>query len=67
MNAQEYLLVCAPLPLVAVQGEVAAALLQLVLVAEAVLHVQTFLRMLTAPYFILSDAHLLCPWPQQLI
>ena len=48
MNAQEYLLVCAPLPLVAVQGEVAAALLQLVLVAEAVLHVQIILRMLTA-------------------
>ena len=48
MNAQEYLLVCAPLPLVAVQGEGAAALLQLVLVAEAVLHVQIILLMLTA-------------------
>ena len=48
MNAQEYLPVCVPLPLVAVQGEGAAALLQLVLVAEAVLHVQIILRMLTA-------------------
>ena len=48
MNVPESLLVCAPLPLVTVQGGGAAVLLQLVLVAEAVLHVQIILLMLTA-------------------
>ena len=66
MNVPESLLVCALLPLVAVQGGRAAVLLQLV-VAETVLHVQTLLRMLTALYFVLSDAHLLGSWPLQRI
>ena len=66
MNAPVFSLVFVLLRLVPVQGGRAVVLLQLV-VAEAVLHVQTFLRMLTAPYFILSDAHLLDPWPQQRI
>ena len=48
MNVPEFLLVCALLPLVAVQGGRATVLLQLVLVAEAVLHVQIILLMLTA-------------------
>ena len=66
MNVPAFLLVCVLLPLVPVQGGRAAVLLQLV-VAETVLHVQTLLRMLTALYFVLSDAHLLGPWPLQRI
>ena len=66
MNVPAFTLVCVLLPLVPVQGGRAAVLLQLV-VAEAVLRVQTLLRMLTALYFVPSDAHLLGPWPLQRI